>query len=125
MSYAGFGSEGRQRDKSTVEHLGPSPDSDVVMMTGGAGAIEDEAMTPVSSRDDQHDHTSEQCKGLQCRLGNPRNCCYANSPSRLWAWAGRASFQVNRWNNAASAVQTALADNDTVQITSLSTLQFL
>ena len=62
-------------------------------------------------------------QNLQCRLGNPRNRCFANAPFRLWAWAGSFLFGPTMWKHTASAVLSALRDEDVVQITKLQTLK--
>lgn len=90
---------------------------------GGAGGVDDETMTQASEREEPLEPGDYVLQNFQCRLGNPRNRCYANSPFRLWAGSVLSGPQM--WNKTASAVMAALSDNETVQITSLSTLQTL
>ena len=62
-------------------------------------------------------------QNLQCRLGNPRNRCFANAPFRLWAWAGSFLAGPKMWNLTAAALHAALSDDDVVQITKLPTMK--
>ena len=62
-------------------------------------------------------------QNFQCRLGNPRNRCYANVPFRLWAWSGSFVAGPQMWRKTATAVQATLQADDTVQLTELSTLR--
>ena len=62
-------------------------------------------------------------QNLQYRLGNPRNRCYANSPYRLWTWAGSFLGGPALWRKTTDAVMTTMTDDEVVQITHLKTLQ--
>ena len=62
-------------------------------------------------------------QNLQCRLGNPRNRCYANSAFRLWAWAGSFMEGPQLWQRTSSAVLEALANDEVVQLTTLQGLR--
>ena len=62
-------------------------------------------------------------QNLQYRLGNPRNRCYANSPYRLWTWAGSFLGGPALWCKTTDAVMTTLTDDEVVQITHLKALR--
>ena len=99
---------------------------------GGAGS-HDDAMGENAPEDEMFSQDALQhmeqmpldyvLQSLQCRLGNPRNRCFANAPFRLWACAGSFLAGTTMWNQTASAVLAALRDEDVVQITKLQTLK--
>ena len=62
-------------------------------------------------------------QNLQYRLGNPRNRCYANSPYRLWTWAGSFLGGPALWRKTTDAVMTTMTGDEVVQITHLQTLK--
>ena len=62
-------------------------------------------------------------QNLQCRLGNPRNRCYANSAFRLWSWAGSFMEGPKLWQQTAAAVTEALAQDEVVHLTKLQGLR--
>ena len=64
-------------------------------------------------------------QNLQCRLGNPRNRCYANSAFRLWAWAGSFMGGEKLWRLTTPAVQGALNSDDAVHLPALPGLESL
>ena len=138
-----FGSDCLQGDKETDEPGEPSPTNGVMMtgllpaipaFCGGAG---DHAGDDMDSAHDfaanDTNQPSEQLQAqstldyvmqnFQCRLGNPRNRCYANVPFRLWAWSGSFVAGPQMWRKTATAVQATLQADDTVQLTELSTLR--
>ena len=81
---------------------------------GGAGhhettvvtASEDEDMQPSRDANPRGPMSSLDfvMQNLQCRLGNPRNRCYANSAFRLWAWAGSFMGGARLWNQTGTFV---------------------
>lgn len=62
-------------------------------------------------------------QNLQRRLGNPRNRCFANSPLRLWSWAGVFISSTKLWKRTSGAAQAALAEEEAVDITHLASLR--
>ena len=98
---------------------------------GGAGTQAENLDNEAPMEVDQHgeDRQVAQCpldyvlQNLHCRLGNPRNRCYANAPFRLWAWSGSFLAGPKMWNHTAKAVQAALADEEIVQLPQLQPLK--
>ena len=100
---------------------------------GGAGSAMGEAMDVDSGSISLGQEIDEQHKvqapldyvvqNLQYRLGSPRNRCYANSPYRLWTWAGSFLGGPALWSNTTDAVMTTMTDDEVVQITHLKTLR--
>ena len=143
LQCAVFGSEPRADLGSKTGHLGLSPSHEVTWagkvstfpaFCGRARPDMDDPMSPAAAVDEMMEESSEQhlvlapwdyvMQNLQCRLGNPRNRCYANAPFRLWAWAGNFMEGPGLWNKTAAAVQ-AMTEDDVVQITHLHTLRAL
>ena len=98
---------------------GGTRDDDVSMLDNeGEDQFHEEVQGPLSPLD-------YVIQNLQCRLGNPRNRCFANSAFRLWAWAGSFMEGPRLWSRTASAVKEALLSDDVVQLTTLAGLQSL
>ena len=103
---------------------------------GGAGDHVSEDMTtaPVFEADDETQNT-ESLQGqsvldfvlqnLQCKLGNPKNRCYANAPFRLWMWTGSFLSGPEMWHCTAKAVHATFQADDVVNLTELTDLSSL
>lgn len=144
LAYAVFGSGSQQMDPGDMAEQGvPSQQETDVMMRevasfppfcGGANGHEDTQMAEAEHQDealeDRVQHTEQApldsvLQNLQCRLGNPRNRCFANAPFWLWAWTGSFLSGPKLWNRTTAAVLAALTDDEVVQITKLQTLDEL
>ena len=99
---------------------------------GGAGDHADEDMEPAQDFEaDEENQPIEQLQGqsaldyvlqnLPCKLGNPKNRCYAKAPFRLWMWTGSFLAGPQLWHHAAMAVNATFQAEDVVHLTEMTT----
>ena len=140
-----FGSD-RLQGQSEAAELGVSSTANGVMMGGSRPAVpafcggagdhvgDDMATTPDFEADDES-QTTDSLQGqsaldfvlqnLQCKLGNPKNRCYANAPFRLWMWTGSFLSGPEMWHCTAKEVQATFQADEVVNLTELTALRSL